>query len=112
MGNHSYPGIIHYKSYQGNLGGYTLPVDAAVYSFEGAQLQKEYLSPDYSGSSDKRIPDFRNLLYWNPGIVTDNKGNKKIAFFSGDLEGRYKVILNGISQTGKSLNGSASIEIK
>jgi hypothetical protein len=112
MGNHSYPGIIQYKSYQGNLGGYTLPVDAAVYSFEGAQLQKEYLSPDYSASSDNRIPDFRNLLYWNPGIQTDKNGKMRVDFYSGDLDGHYKIILNGVSETGKALNGSASIEIK
>jgi hypothetical protein len=45
----SYPGIVHYKSYQGNLGGAMLPVsDAAVYNFEGAQLQKEYLRRLYT----------------------------------------------------------------
>jgi hypothetical protein len=112
MGSRSYPGIIHYKSYQGNLGGYTLPVDAAVYSFEGAQLQKEYLSPDYSASSDNRIPDFRNLLYWKPSIQTDNKGKKRIDMYSGDLEGRYKITLNGVTETGKALNGSTSIDIR
>ncbi len=112
LGNHNYPGIIHYKSYQGNLGGYTLPVDAAVYSFEGAQLQKAYLTPDYRSASDQHIPDFRNLLLWEPSVVTDSKGKKRLEFFSGDLEGRYKIMLNGVSPSGSPLSGSAFIDIK
>ena len=112
MGNHSFPGIIHYKSYLGNLGGYTLPVDAAVYSFEGVQLQKEYLSPDYSISSDGRIPDFRNLLFWAPSLMTDRQGKKRIEVYSGDLDGSYHISIHGISATGKQLNGSAKVDIK
>jgi hypothetical protein len=111
MGNHSFPGIIHYKSYQGNLGGYMLPVDAAVYNFEGVQLQKEYLAPDYSLPADTHIPDFRNLLYWSPSVFTDNNGKKRIESFSSDLVGSYKIMVNGTSASGKSIVGSARIDI-
>ncbi len=112
MGKHSYPGIIHYKSYKGDLGGYTLPVDAAIYSFEGVQLQNEYITPDYSSQSDNRIPDFRNLLFWAPSLLTDNNGKKHIEIFSGDLEGSYKITLHGVSANGRTKNGSANIYIK
>jgi len=112
VGKTSYPGIIHYKSYLGNLAGYTLPADAAVYSFEGAQLPKDYATPDYSKPADQHIPDFRNLLYWAPAMVTDNKGKKRVELYGGDLEGNYKITVNGISTSGKPLNGTASIDIK
>ena len=112
IGKTSYPGVIHYKSYLGNLGGYTLPTDAAVYSFEGAQLPKDYITPDYTKPGDLHIPDFRNLLYWAPVMVTDNKGKKRVELYGGDLEGSYKITVNGISSSGKPLNGTASIDIK
>jgi hypothetical protein len=112
MGKHSYPGIVHYKSYQGNLGGYTLPVDAAVYNFEGTQLQKEYISPDYSQPGDARIPDFRNLLYWSPYVKTGTGGKKRFDIFSGDLEGNYKIRVEGISNSGKTLTGLTYIDIR
>ena len=111
MGTNSYQGIIHYKSYLGNLGGYTLPVDATVYSFEGAQLQTEYAMPDYSKDTDARIPDFRNLLYWSPMLSIDKKGKGRVEVFSADLDGEYKITVNGVSPTGKPLRGEAKITV-
>ncbi len=57
---------------------------------------KTFYSPRYTSANklDKK-PDFRSTLYWNPNIVTDEKGNAQTSFFSSDKKGSYTVWVEG-----------------
>ena len=64
---------------------------------------REYYVPEYHEPSkiDWSIPDRRTLLYWEPNIVTDNKGQAKKTFFNSDLTGHMVLICEGITSEGK-----------
>ncbi len=111
LGPNTFNGIIHYKSYQGNMAGFVLPDDAAVYSFEGIQLPTEFTTPDSSQILDESLPDFRNLLFWQPVVKTDQQGKKTIDLFTGDLTGTYYITIRGNSN-GLPINGEAKIDVK
>jgi len=46
-----------------------------------------------------RMPDYRNLLHWEPVINTDANGIAKISFYTGDKSIDYHIVIQGISGT-------------
>lgn len=62
---------------------------------------KTFYHPRYTAANktDKK-PDFRSTLYWNPNVVTDEKGNAQTSFFSADKKGSYTVWVEGSDMQG------------
>jgi hypothetical protein len=107
-------GIISYSTYEGNLDGIRLDPNAVVMEYEGLQLKREFYSPVYETSAQKNnhTPDFRNLLYWSPDIKINKQDKKAVTFYTSDLDGKYFIMLQGISATGKIFSKTASFEVK
>jgi len=61
---------------------------------------KTYFYQEYNGSDEKtRIPDFRQQLYWNPGLeIVEAKTN--IHWYTSDLPGTYEIRIQGYTATG------------
>jgi len=100
-------GIVSYKTYQGDLGGYELDPNAVVIEYEGLQRQREFYSPVYETNTQKesRIPDLRNLLYWSPDLKTMKDGKQQLSFYSSDLKAKYAIVVQGLTDDG--LSGSS-----
>ncbi|MGN6530258.1 MAG: hypothetical protein ACTHK0_00715 [Ginsengibacter sp.] len=95
-------GILSYTTYKGNLDGFTLNPRDLILDYDGMQQQRVFYSPDYSTEKgiQNRLPDFRELLYWSPDVTTNEKGIGHISFFTGDIPGKYLVVLQGLSSNG------------
>ena len=51
------------------------------------------------------MPDFRQLLYWNPLVIVENNcSNKKIEFYTGDLNGEFIIRANGYTDHGEIIS--------
>jgi hypothetical protein len=99
--NMAHDGIVNYSSYQGDLAGYPLDVNALIVEYEGLQLQREFYSPVYEdASNNSRLPDLRNQLYWSPDVRTDKNGKKQLSFYTADIPGTYGIVIQGISANG------------
>lgn len=107
-------GILHFISKKGNLD--VLDFDRSVYrlEYELVQNNSKFYSPDYSTDSVKNnhIPDFRNTLYWNPDMHTDNTGKATVEFYSSDETVEYTINIEGISPDGKRGSKSFPLLIK
>ena len=70
--------------------------------------------PDHGNpATDQSQDDFRSTIYWNPYITTDpNTGKSSVSFYAADLEGTYRVIAEGISQSGEPMHCEYSVTIK
>lgn len=97
-------GIVSYTTYQGNLPGFKLNSHDIVLDYEGLQKQRIFYSPDYSNEKlqQSRLPDFRDVLYWSPDIKTDSSGKGSVSFYTGDVPGKYLVVVQGISANGEA----------
>ncbi|MBF4506671.1 hypothetical protein IRZ83_08320 [Flavobacterium sp. JLP] len=74
------------------------------------QPKKEYFNPDYSNTKNSRIPDYRHQLLWMPNV---NLGNSNLMkFYASDVSGKFEIILEGFSATGKPVYIKDFIEIK
>ncbi len=59
-------------------------------------------SPNYSVDSirSSRIPDFRNLLYWNSEVVFNDNNKAGFSFYTSDETTNYAIIVEGINSEG------------
>lgn len=57
-------------------------------------------------------PDFRQLLFWEPGIILKNGSKYKSLFYTSELTGDFVVIVTGITSAGKKLWGVKEITVK
>ncbi len=110
-GRNIFPGIASFFSYNGDLANYQLPKKAFVMDFSGFQQKKEFYSPMYNGDSSTfiRTPDYRTTLFWSADQRTDEQGKSELSFFTSDMDGKYTVDVQALSDDGKA--GSAKFTI-
>ena len=99
-------GIFALYSYNNDMAGLQLNSHALILEYEGLQLQREFYSPKYDNppNSSKRLPDFRNVLEWEPNITIGKSREAQISFYSSDRKGSFMGIVEGIN--GNGLAGS------
>ena len=101
LGAASFDGILNWKTYNGDLANYELDPSAITIDYDGLQLDRVFYAPSYDNTSSTHLPDFRNVLYWNPNIILTNNNNGQVySFYTSDLPGRYAVVVQGISANG------------
>lgn len=113
-GSAIYDGVVSFSTYKGNLEGFKLDPRVLVQQYEGLQAQREFYAPRYATAEAKssRLPDLRNLLYWNPTISTTGAAVQALEFYTGDQPGRYLVVLQGLASTGQAGSRSFTLEVK
>ncbi len=104
LGPSRFSGIASYTTYKGDYEGLELDVNSLLIDYDGLQWHREFYSPAYNTDkqTQSRMPDFRNLLYWNPAIQTGNATANTVQFYTSDLPGNYLVVVQGISPDGRA----------
>ena len=107
-------GILNFTTYKGNLPEFEIDDRAVILDYEGMQWQREFYSPLYETEEQaaSRLPDFRNLLYWSPDVITGKDGRAALTFFTGDVKGKYIGVIEGMSAGGKAGSSTFSFEVK
>lgn len=107
-------GIVSFKSYQGDLGGYELDPNSVVIAYDGLQRQREFYAPLYETAEQKqtRLPDLRNVLYWMPDIKTAEDGKQTVSFYTSDLKSNFAVIVQGLTANGLSGSNVTTFTVK
>ena len=114
LGGNSFDGIVNFSTYKGDMAGYEIDPRATVVDYEGLQLQREFYAPVYASEAQlhSRIPDFRNLLYWSPKVITNSSGKEQTGFYSSDLPGSYAIVIQGMSDDGRAGSKIVFFEVK
>jgi hypothetical protein len=109
-----YQGVISFSTYKGDLEGFELDGRALMQQYEGLQVPREFYAPRYETAADRqrRLPDLRNLLYWNPDITLAGVEKRSLDFYTGDQRGWYLVVLQGLSTTGTATSNTVTFEVK
>lgn len=114
LGPFSFEGIVSFVSYDGELMN-QVPLDDKMLKLEykGLQRKRIYFTPIYESddTSNRRLPDFRDLLFWKPDINVNESGHVKLSFYSSDRVGGYHIFINGISSSGIAGYGGSMIEV-
>jgi hypothetical protein len=71
--------------------------DISSFVIEGLDAQRIFYSTRYVGAAkESKAYDGRAAIYWNPAIRTDQNGEAKVEFYTGDRQTEMEVIVNGI----------------
>jgi hypothetical protein len=86
---------------------------AFVVEYDGVQPLKEYSTPTYNIISEEntRMPDYRNVLYWDPHFETDEKGEAILEFYTSDDASVYEIKVEGLSKDGRPVFGRSIIQV-
>ena len=109
-GEHIFRGIVFLETTTNNFAGMVLPASSTFLEFQAMENQVTYAPPEHR-EKDKRFPDFRNLLFWEPETMVGKDG-VTVSFFCSDDPGEYEVIVRGISENGKKAFGSAVFVVR
>lgn len=114
IGAQSFPGVVSYSTYLGDLAGFKINPRNVVMDYEGLQQQREFYSPRYENEKqrDSRIPDQRYLLYWNPSVTTDADGKAQVSFYTSDVSGNYRVVVEGVDGSGAAGQATSSFNVR
>jgi hypothetical protein len=108
-----FEGIISYRTYKGDMGGLQPDVKTLMMNYDGLQSDREFFAPVYETpqQQESTIPDTRNLLYWSSSVMIDKEGKGDIHFYTSDITGKYKVVIQGITKNGVPCYSSSSFEV-
>jgi hypothetical protein len=106
-----FDGIISFSSKAGNLGSLEYGNSVFRQVYEGCQKPERFYSPDYRSPGLKRIPDFRNTLFWKPDIMTAEDGTATVEFFTSDEATEYLITVNGLTSDGRKILFTAPLTV-
>ncbi|GAA4374605.1 hypothetical protein [Hymenobacter koreensis] len=106
-------GLVSYVSYQGDMAGQVPDPRALMQAYEGLQQEREFYAPRYETEQQmqSRLPDLRQLLYWNPAVITAASTTQQVDFYTSDEAGKYVVLIQGLANTGLSGNCRFTFEV-
>ena len=104
LGSFPFHGMVHAYTYKRNFGGKKLPDNLLRIPYQGPQQARTFFAPNYLQRSapDIRTPDFRTTLLWLPNVHFEDS-EAWISFFTSDDTGRYRVVVNGITDQGEKI---------
>jgi hypothetical protein len=114
VGDYYFPGIVNIITKAGDFNCVSLPGYMIRLSYRVIDPLLSIGSPDYSLAEIRksRIPDFRNTLYWNPSVKTDDNGKARIEFWSSDIISDYEINIQGITSEGGLISAKKIIRVK
>ena len=80
-----------------------------IYRTKGYYVKREFYQPD-EVDIQQSLPDYRNALYWNPTLYTDENGEISISFHCSDIHSPFVIRIEGTD--GKGLLGDEEYEFK
>lgn len=108
---HYYQGVIQISSFEHQAYSFVTPPTALQQSYLTLLPERNFLAPNYGDQADSPLPDFRNTLYWNANVQTDETGKAQLQFTTSDAIGAYEIQVLGVSRKGKKGSGSAMIKV-
>lgn len=106
-------GIIYFDTYDGDFGGQKLPGDVIRKEFIPVLQPRDFYTPDYQSeqASGNRLPDRRNVLYWNPDVMLQSEQYTELEFYTADDGGIYRVEVNGLTADGEAIFAVTEFEV-
>jgi hypothetical protein len=78
-----------------------IPTGLISFAYNGFYRSREFYSPKYDHPASGTIrKDLRSTIYWKPELLTDKDGNASFEYFNADGPGTYRVVVEGIDNSG------------
>lgn len=68
-----------------------------VLQYDGIKAGKVFYAEDLSQHTDGN-PEYISTLYWSPALQLDSTGGAECHFYTGDISGRFRIVVNGVAE--------------
>lgn len=79
---------------------------------KGYSPMREFYSPKYTPGNKDQRQDQRQTVFWNPNVLTAADGTAQFSFYTTDLPGTYRIVLEGIDGDGHLARKVSTYEVK
>jgi uncharacterized protein YfaS (alpha-2-macroglobulin family) len=109
-----YGGIIHLYTKKKNFASLIDTKNLIFNEFKGFTKINKFSEIKYIDETaiNSRKADYRNTLYWNPEISTDENGEANISFYTSDEKGKFLVTIEGVGENGNTGSKQMVLEVK
>lgn len=113
-GDMHFPGIVSIITTNDALTDIQIPETSVRRHLDSPRLATKYAHPMYENNhfANHDTPDLRQLRYWNPNVVPDERGLAELDWYTGDLAGSYLILVQAYTQNGHIRIFSKEIEVK
>jgi hypothetical protein len=107
-------GILDVITKKTNFEGTDISKYSLIQSTKALQITELPFFPQYETPKDISSPfaDFRNLLFWQPVIKTNDKGQARIKFYTPDNPGKFNISIQGIGENGAPVDFSGRFTVR
>lgn len=109
FGGEVFDGVASFISKKGRLSGIRLGEESQLTIYDCPHWKDRFKAPEYGKTEYRNIPDFRHTLYWNPEV---NLEDKVIEFYTSDLRGVFKVVVEAVADDGGLIRKESFFEVK
>jgi len=112
MGDISLGRLLFFYTISGNLKAMDFDKNIFRQAWQFNAPDYTFIGPDYSleGKKDNRIPDFRNLLYFNT-LESLSRSGQTFTFYTGDDAAQYTILVEGIRPDGSLARIESDLEV-
>ncbi len=105
-------GVVMVYTKTDNFAGSPFPKGSVFLDYQTITPALSFPLYEYSSEAQKicRLPDFRNVLHWDPRLVL-KEHKATFSFYTSDHCGEYEIVVRGMSEGGFSYFGKARIQV-
>jgi len=63
--------------------------------------ERKFYTPKYETEQQRATNDYRTTIYWNPSVMLDESGKVSLDYYNADGNGKYKVVVEGMDNSGR-----------
>jgi hypothetical protein len=108
-GGRFYAGILAVFSIGNEINNIVWKTPMLGTTYEQFHPSSVFVAPVYSKAS--KMPDFRQLLYWEPSITLKANEKKYVEFQASDNMGEFEITAEGVTNNGKLIKTKAFVKV-
>ena len=114
LGGMVYGGIIHLYTKKKNFASLIDTKSLTFNEFNGYTNNIKFREIKYTDgiALNSRKADYRNTLYWNPEVTTDENGVANISFYTSDEKGKFLITIVGVGENGETSSKKIILEVE
>ena len=114
LGGIVYGGIIQLYTKKKNFASLIDTKNLIFNEFDGYTKNNKFREIKYTDgiALNSRKADYRNTLYWNPEVTTDENGVANISFYTSDEKGKFLITIEGVGENGETSSKKAILEVE
>ncbi len=101
IGGYTYEGIVLFNTYKGDLGGVKLSKDISIINYKGVEYPLAFTGNKVYGN--EKYPNYNSTIYWNPVVTLPSGKTFEFDCVMPQYKGNFKVVVEGVTQSGKSI---------